>query len=62
MPLVAEAKRATGTPIRVPAQEQAVVERALASVREAAARDGLTPPAEGAVRDFFIASIDAATT
>jgi cyclohexadienyl dehydratase len=60
MPLVAEAKRATGTPIRVPAQEQTVVERALASVHEAAARDGLTPPADDAVRDFFAVLIEAA--
>lgn len=60
MPLVAEAKRAARAPIRVPAQEQAVLEAGLASVREAALRDELAPPADGAVRDFFIALIDAA--
>lgn len=60
MPLVAEAKRAAGAPIRVPAQEQAVLDAGLASVREAAIRDDLAPPADAAVRDFFIALIDAA--
>ena len=60
MPLVAEAKRAAGTPIRVPAQEQAVIDSALASVREAALHAGVSIPADGSVRDFFAASIDAA--
>ena len=65
MPLVAEAKRAAGTPIRVPAQEQAVLDAALASVREAAVRDAAvrdasTPLPDRAVRDFFVALIDAA--
>ena len=60
MPLVAEAKRAAGTPIRVPAQEQAVLDAALVSVREAAVRDAATPLPDTAVRDFFVALIDAA--
>ena len=60
MPLVAEAKRAAGTAIRVPAQEQAVLDAARASIGEAALHAGVLPPTDGAVRDFFVASIDAA--
>ena len=60
MPLVAEAKRAAGTEVRDPVQEQRVLDAALAAVRAAAEREGLTPPADAAVRDFFVASIDAA--
>jgi len=60
MPLVAEAKRAAGTPIRVRAQERAVLDAALASVREAAVRDALVPLSDAAVREFFVALIEAA--
>jgi len=58
-PLVAEAKRRAGLPIEAPAQEQRVVEAALAAVREAAARSGRAAPSEAAVRAFFAAQIDA---
>ena len=58
-PLVAEAKRRAGLPIAAPAQEQRVLEGALAAVREAAASSGRTAPPEAAVRAFFAAQIEA---
>jgi cyclohexadienyl dehydratase len=60
MPLVAEAKRASGAPVRAPEQERAVLDAALRSVREAAAQAGTTPPSEAAVAAFFTALIDGA--
>jgi cyclohexadienyl dehydratase len=60
MPLVAEAKRASGAPVRVPEQERAVLDAALASVREAAARAGRAAPSDAGVKAFFGAMIDAA--
>jgi cyclohexadienyl dehydratase len=60
MPLVAEAKRASGVPIRVPEQERAVLAAALAQVREAAARAGALAPSDAAVEAFFGALVDGA--
>ena len=60
MPMVAEAKRATGAKVRDPAQEKVVLGVALDSVRDAAERERLVAPADGAVHDFFLALIDAA--
>jgi cyclohexadienyl dehydratase len=60
MPLVAEAKRASGAPVRVPEQERAVLAAALASVREAAFRAKRAPPSDAAVEAFFGALIDGA--
>jgi cyclohexadienyl dehydratase len=60
MPLVAEAKRAAGVPVRAPEQERAVLAVALASVRDAAARAGRAAPSDAAVEGFFGALMDAA--
>ena len=60
MPLVAEAKRATGAPVHAPEQEQAVLAGALRSVREAAARAGVPSPADAPVSALFTAVIDGA--
>lgn len=60
MPLVAEAKRASGAPVRAPEQEQAVLSAALRSVREASARAGAPAPDDAAVSAFFGALIDGA--
>jgi cyclohexadienyl dehydratase len=60
MPLVAEAKRASGAPVRAPEQERAVLDAALRSVREAAAQAGAPAPSEAAVAAFFTALIDGA--
>jgi cyclohexadienyl dehydratase len=60
MPLVAEAKRASGAPVRAPAQEQTVLAAAALSVRDAAARAGASAPDAAAVREFFGALIDGA--
>jgi cyclohexadienyl dehydratase len=60
MPLVAEAKRATGSPVRAPAQEGAVIATALAMVRENAALQGVAAPGDAAVREFFEALMAAA--
>jgi cyclohexadienyl dehydratase len=60
MPLVAEAKRASGAPVRVPAQERAVLETARTDVREAAARLGLPAPDAAATDALFGALLDAA--
>jgi cyclohexadienyl dehydratase len=61
MPLVAEAKRAAGAPVRAPEQERAVLAAALASVRGAAAQAGRAAPSDAAVEAFFRALIDAAS-
>jgi cyclohexadienyl dehydratase len=60
MPLVAEAKRASGAPVRAPEQEQAVLAAAVKSVRAAAAESGASAPDDAAVSDFFGALIDGA--
>jgi cyclohexadienyl dehydratase len=60
MPLVAEAKRASGTPVTVPGREARVIEAALAASRKAARHAGLTPIPERTVRRFFEAQIGAA--
>lgn len=60
MPLVAEAKRASGAPVRAPAQERAVLDAALRSVREAAAEAGTKAPSDAAISAFFTALIDGA--
>ena len=60
MPLVAEAKRASGAPVRAPEQERAVLATATASVRDAAVEAGRPNPHEAAVSAFFGAQIDAA--
>jgi cyclohexadienyl dehydratase len=60
MPLVAEAKRASGVPVRVPEQEREVLRRARAETLAAAGEAGETTPDEAAVDAFFAASLDAA--
>ena len=60
MPLVADAKRAAGAKVRDAAQEQRVLDTAVATVHEVARRERLVAPADAAVRDFFLALIDAA--
>jgi cyclohexadienyl dehydratase len=60
MPLVAEAKRATGTPVTVPEREARVIEAALEATRQGARDAHLTPVSERAVRAFFEAQIAAA--
>ena len=60
MPLVAEAKRATGIGLRDPAQEERVVEAGWRATRQAARRLGRTSPAELEVRALFQAQIAAA--
>jgi cyclohexadienyl dehydratase len=59
MPLVAEAKRASGAPVEDPAREARVVEDAVAAARAAAAARGLEPPPDDAVRTLFRAQIEA---
>lgn len=63
MPAVAEAKRASGSPVAVPAREIRVLEAALTRVREseralAVPAAQALPPA--AVSEFFVAQIEAA--
>ena len=63
MPGVAEAKRASGSPVAVPAREARVLAAAVARVRESEA--ALETPAkdrlpEAAIRAFFVAQIEAA--
>lgn len=63
MPAVAEAKRASGSPVAVPAREVRVLKAALARVRESERALGIPeaqalPPA--AVSEFFVAQIEAA--
>ena len=71
MPLVAEAKRASGGPVDVPEREQRVLDAAVKSVRGATARtagaeadatraDPADPARERAVRSLFRAQIEAA--
>jgi cyclohexadienyl dehydratase len=60
MPLVAEAKRATGAPVTVPEREARVIEAALAATREAAREAQLPPFSERGVRSFFELQISAA--
>ena len=60
MPLVAEAKRATGTPVTVPGREARVIDAALAGTRKAAREAHLTPVSDRKVRSFFELQIAAA--
>jgi len=60
MPLVAEAKRATGVPVSVPERELRVIDAALEAARDAARGAHLTPLSERTVRAFFEAQITAA--
>jgi len=61
MPLVAEAKRASGAPVAAPEQERVVLDAASAAVRAAAERERrVTPPDDAAVRELFAALIEAA--
>jgi cyclohexadienyl dehydratase len=60
MPLVAEAKRATGVPVSVPEREARVIDAALEAAREAARDAHLTPLSDRTVRAFFEAQIAAA--
>jgi cyclohexadienyl dehydratase len=60
MPLVAEAKRAAGTPVTVPERERRVVEAALAATRNAARDANQEPVPDRTVRRFFEAQIAAA--
>ena len=60
MPLVAEAKRATGTPVTVPEREARVIDAALAATRKAAREAHLTPIPDPTVRSFFELQITAA--
>jgi cyclohexadienyl dehydratase len=60
MPLVAEAKRATDTPVTVPEREARVIEAALEATRRAARDAHLTPFSERTIRAFFEAQIEAA--
>jgi cyclohexadienyl dehydratase len=60
MPLVAEAKRATGAPISVPERETRVIEAALEANRRAAREAQRPPLSDQAVRAFFEAQIAAA--
>ncbi len=59
MPLVAEAKRVAGRPVRDAAQEARVLEEAAASARRAAGAAGRPPPADGCVRRLTQAQMDA---
>jgi cyclohexadienyl dehydratase len=59
MPLVAEAKRASGAPVDVPGQEERVLAAAVAAASAAAERSGRPVPAPERVRAFFRAQIDA---
>jgi cyclohexadienyl dehydratase len=60
MPLVAAAKRRAGVPLEVPEREAVVLEAAVAGTREAAARAGVSPLPEAAVRAIFAAQLAAA--
>ena len=61
MPLVAEAKRKVGRPVRDTAQEARVLEAAAADVARAAATAGRPPPSRECVTELFRAQIDAAS-
>jgi len=60
MPLVAEAKRATDTPVTVPEREARVIDAAIAATRGSARDAQLTPIPDRVVRSFFEAQITAA--
>jgi len=60
MPLVAEAKRASGTPVTVPEREARVIDAALAATRKAARDAQLTAIPDRTVRSFFEVQIAAA--
>ncbi|HYB12141.1 MAG TPA: transporter substrate-binding domain-containing protein [Myxococcota bacterium] len=60
MPLVAEAKRRAGWPIRDEAQEARVLDAAVRAVHEEAARAGIRQRSEAAIRGVFQALIAAA--
>jgi chorismate mutase len=60
MPLVAEAKRASGAPVTVPEREARVIDAALAATRKAAREADLTPIPDRTVRSFFELQIAAA--
>jgi cyclohexadienyl dehydratase len=60
MPLVAEAKRATGIPVAVPEREARVIEAALEANRLAARDAQQTPVSDQRVRAFFEAQFAAA--
>jgi cyclohexadienyl dehydratase len=60
MPWVADAKRAIGAPVHVPAREARVVEAALAATRRAARDAGRGAPPDAAVEAFFRAQFGAA--
>jgi cyclohexadienyl dehydratase len=65
MPLVAEAKRETGSAVDVPEREVRVLDAALAGVRESEAENEIGPAraiGAAAVRRFFVAQIEAAKT
>jgi cyclohexadienyl dehydratase len=60
MPLVAEAKRASGIPVSVPERETRVIEAALAAARQAAGEARVTPLPDPVIRSFFEKQIAAA--
>jgi cyclohexadienyl dehydratase len=60
MPLVAEAKRRSGTPVHVPAQEARVLEAAVVATRGAAQEAALPIPDATATRALFMELIAAA--
>jgi cyclohexadienyl dehydratase len=60
MPLVGEAKRRAGLPVVDEAQEARVLDAALRTVHEAAAKSGRAQPTEASVRGVFEALIAAA--
>jgi cyclohexadienyl dehydratase len=60
MPLVAEAKRASGSAVEAPEREARVIEAALEAVRAASDEAGRRPPEAAAVRALFRAQIEAA--
>ena len=59
MPLVAEAKRAAGLPVRDPEREARVRADAVAAALAAGARDHLSVPEQAALERFFDAVVDA---
>jgi cyclohexadienyl dehydratase len=60
MPLVAEAKRASGVDVEAPEREQRVLDAAWQATLRAARDVGRPPPPEAAVRALFQAQIEAA--
>jgi cyclohexadienyl dehydratase len=59
MPAVAEAKRASGTPVLAPERETELLVSAIAEVRAAAQRERRSPPEEPALERFFMALFEA---